>query len=321
MHQRSKDGLVSIVVPTLNRSASLEALLCLLTDQDIRTPWEIVVVINGEPRDALGIVSSFRDRLRVRCIEEPVPGAGRARNVGIRAALGDLILFLDDDMRPRRDLVRLHAEAAHEYNAWVVGDCPPTDNLQQTPLAAYVRSLSSDRIEGPSDAPIYTSQNSSAPRLDLIELGGYRERFHGATCEDADLYVRALNAGKRIIFDPRIVAFHDDWALRSFESFCRRQFLYGQAAPLLARLHGQKNPYRELASRNAPLNLQEDAPALAVHKLKKAILAKSFVHTGTVGGAIFFERWWPKPVVLWPLYRAGLAGAIARGVRSGTTVS
>ena len=93
-------ALISVVIPTRNRAHSLEILLKSLDRMGMPpVPYEIVVVDNGSNDNTPQILSEWaktsqgRKMLRV---EEP--GKSRALNAGIRAARGELLAFLDDDV-------------------------------------------------------------------------------------------------------------------------------------------------------------------------------------------------------------------------------
>ncbi|KKR32202.1 MAG: Glycosyl transferase family 2, partial [Candidatus Gottesmanbacteria bacterium GW2011_GWC2_39_8] len=66
----------------------------LLGQKDIR---EIIVVDNGVSEDIKTIAYSFSNRLPVIYLTENKIGPSFARNLGIKAAKGDIITFLDSD--------------------------------------------------------------------------------------------------------------------------------------------------------------------------------------------------------------------------------
>jgi glycosyltransferase involved in cell wall biosynthesis len=108
--------LISVVVPTWNRSALLEGALDALVRQQDAPPHEIIV-INNASRDgtrelALRYVHAYP---QVRYLEEHRAGSSYARNAGYAAARGDLIAFTDDDVRVAPDWLRTIADAAEQY--------------------------------------------------------------------------------------------------------------------------------------------------------------------------------------------------------------
>lgn len=88
---------VSVVVPTHERPADIRRCLESLVAQD--HPNFTVWVVDNAPRSdlAAGVVSSFRDRLDVRYLCEPIAGASRARNRALEQELGEFSAWIDDD--------------------------------------------------------------------------------------------------------------------------------------------------------------------------------------------------------------------------------
>lgn len=89
--------LVSVIIPTRNRQELLKRSLQSIYDQTYKN-IEIIVVddqsVDGTP-DFLRAESKSRG---IRFIRNEFPnGAGKARNIGIKEALGDIIAFQDDD--------------------------------------------------------------------------------------------------------------------------------------------------------------------------------------------------------------------------------
>jgi GT2 family glycosyltransferase len=92
----------SILVCTRDRAASLAATLAALGRLEVPadTPAELVVVDNASTDTTPEVVAACRLGFPVRTVHEPRPGVARARNAGLAAARGDILLFLDDDVRP-----------------------------------------------------------------------------------------------------------------------------------------------------------------------------------------------------------------------------
>ena len=102
--------LVSIVVPTFNRAASIESVIGTVSGQSIRD-WELIIVDDNAPDSAArtqtkqAITPFLSDR--VRYVEmEANKGACAARNRGVMEARADFIAFLDDDDRWQEDKLR-----------------------------------------------------------------------------------------------------------------------------------------------------------------------------------------------------------------------
>ena len=90
---------VSVVVATHNRSDWLDDCLATLVAQRTDRVVEFVVVDNASTDATADVVRSWAARDdRVRLVAEPNLGLSRAKNAGLAAAAGDVVLFTDDDV-------------------------------------------------------------------------------------------------------------------------------------------------------------------------------------------------------------------------------
>lgn len=92
---------VSIVIPTRDRPKDLAELLQTILNQD-SSPSEVIVINDFDKCTAKQVVEMFKsDFERIGCRLKYVKGSGdglpAARNLGVNASRGDIILFLDDD--------------------------------------------------------------------------------------------------------------------------------------------------------------------------------------------------------------------------------
>jgi glycosyl transferase family 2 len=94
-HPPPSSGSVTLAICTRDRPVALERCLRSIADA-VERPDEVLVVDNAPH------VASTRDLLRsfpqFRYLPEPRPGLSAARNAAVRAAGGDLIAFVDDDV-------------------------------------------------------------------------------------------------------------------------------------------------------------------------------------------------------------------------------
>ena len=101
----------SVVIPTFNRSGLLvqtvPALLHQKTGEDVT--YEVIFVNNGSSDGTEAVLNEaaarFPERIRYYAIA-PTGGPSAPRNVGIRAATGEVVVILDDDVLPDPDLVQ-----------------------------------------------------------------------------------------------------------------------------------------------------------------------------------------------------------------------
>lgn len=94
-------GSVSVIMPVGRVDGELAAQLDALTEQDFSNAWELVISLNtddGGERRALETLLSERPTLKSVIVDSSsVRSASHARNIGVQAASGELLLFCDGD--------------------------------------------------------------------------------------------------------------------------------------------------------------------------------------------------------------------------------
>ena len=240
---------ISVVIPTYNRCAVLLRCLRALEAQALdRRRYEIIVVDDGSTDDTPDRLQSLISPEVVRYYRQPNSGPARARNVGIRAARGQIVLFLGDDILAAPQLLTEHVSWHHRFSPEtiaVLGFTDWSDGIGVTPLMTYEGKgsqfgyhLIETGVVDPHNLPyrfFYTS-NASVSRQFLMDHGlFFDEDFPYAMGEDGELAYRMQQKGLRIIYNPRALAYHEHPT--TFESICRRSFLKGQMAALQVKKH------------------------------------------------------------------------------------
>ncbi|WP_425956303.1 glycosyltransferase [Xylanimonas sp. McL0601] len=91
------DALVSIIMPTWNREALIRVAIQSVAAQTHRA-WELIIVDDGSTDATIEIAEqAASEDSRIRLIKLPHGGVAKARNAGVRAAVGDYLAFLDTD--------------------------------------------------------------------------------------------------------------------------------------------------------------------------------------------------------------------------------
>jgi glycosyltransferase involved in cell wall biosynthesis len=198
--------VLSVVVPTLGRSRVLPRALAALRAQRDAPEFEVVVVV-----DAAGDLPDEAPADTVLVARRP--GASAARNEGIRAASGDVIVFLGDDILASPRLLGEHA-------LW--HDRLPAEHVAVLGLVErhgrsgaferwLDRGIQSDygAIEGGRAGwgQFYTT-NVSVKKTFLERVGGFDEDLP-FLYEDLDLGRRLHDEGMDLVYEPRARATHD----------------------------------------------------------------------------------------------------------------
>lgn len=105
--------LVSIVMPAYNREETISAAITSVLAQTYPY-FELIIVDDGSSDSTADVVKSFDDE-RVRLINGPGrSGVSEARNIGLRAAKGDLIAYLDSDNTWQPEYLTAMVSALHQ---------------------------------------------------------------------------------------------------------------------------------------------------------------------------------------------------------------
>lgn len=230
---------MSVVIPTRNRCDSVARVLRSLDEDGAAHPVEAVVVDDGSSQNLEDRLSHETFSFPVRVITQPPSGAAAARNNGARAARGDVLLFLDDDLQPGSGLVAAHA-AAHASREDVVGigDLPPVvdaKSLFGLTLLGWWEAMQDD-VRRPGHRYTYRdllSGQFSIRRTQFLALGGFNEKLRAR--EDYELGWRAISAGLELRFLANAVAGHVDRS--DLNKACRRKFEEGIADLYLLRTY------------------------------------------------------------------------------------
>src|SRR5262245_2556897 len=101
----------SIIIPTHARLRQLGECLRALAQMDYPSDRvEASVVQDGDPAVPAGLIAEIRDHLDVTVVSQHNAGPATARNAGVAHAVGDWVVFVDDDCAPAADYLRHLAE-------------------------------------------------------------------------------------------------------------------------------------------------------------------------------------------------------------------
>jgi glycosyltransferase involved in cell wall biosynthesis len=109
----SPNDMLTVMMATHNGARTLPLVLeAYVVLEPPEGGWSVVIVDNGSTDATKDIINAFARRLPLTYVYEPRPGKNQALNAALPAAIGDLIVFTDDDAVPRPDwLRRLRATA------------------------------------------------------------------------------------------------------------------------------------------------------------------------------------------------------------------
>jgi glycosyltransferase involved in cell wall biosynthesis len=237
---------LSVILTTCNRQDLLKTVLEGFAAQTApRRLFEVIVVDDGSKPPAKEIVASFADRLDVRYIYQENSGLAAARNAGIKAVSGNIVLFHDDDDLPDPDLIAEHIKSHSQNpdeNILVLGHLDWHPSLTVTPLMHYITHEGGQYFGygKMADGHMYDAWkwwggliSAKASLLRSVE-GPFDGAFRFGH-EDTELVCRLRPRGLKVLYN----ASAKKLILRlvTFEDFCSRRIRQGRAMYHLAYRH------------------------------------------------------------------------------------
>lgn len=224
---------LTVVVPTHNRTETARECLKGLSAQDYpKGQFEVVLVDDGSDPPFCPGKSAVDTGLTLRCIRTGGLGAAEARNRGAELAVGDLLIFLDDDCVPARDWLSVMARTAREHPGTAVGGLTRNGtphNLFATASHEIVENSHRFWNQNPEDAVFLASQNIAFPSDGFRAISGFNAAFPYA--EDRDICDRWIESGRSMRWEPgaRVVHYRN----LTLRTFWRQHYCYGRGARYL----------------------------------------------------------------------------------------
>ncbi len=148
----------------------------------------------------------------MRHIAGAFSGRAAARNAGIAAARGEVVLFNDADILASPDLLAIHLQHHRERAGIAVVGL----EVQVKDFDDYQHKRDHPEARGHLHPPsrkklswlYFLTGNASVRRDDLVRAGRFDESFTGYGHEDLELGYRLQRLGIEILYEPRAVNYH-----------------------------------------------------------------------------------------------------------------
>ena len=234
----------TIVIPTFQRREMVCDAVRAIAKISYDGPFDLVVVVDGSTDGTAAALRQISASLPVpmQIIEQANGGLGHARNQGAAAATGEIVLFLDDDMICRPDILTRHAQSHAAGAEAVLGNIPLDPASPPGFLTEGIAVWAADSAtDSQGDAPLtpfhMAGGHLSVRRAVFARLGGFDTSYtHGGNYgqEDADFGVRLLQHHD-VRFNPDAVSYHR--YIVSARENLERAYLSARADVKFARRH------------------------------------------------------------------------------------
>jgi succinoglycan biosynthesis protein ExoA len=236
---------ITVIVPVRDEARFIAGTIGQLVAQDYPADRFEILVVDGRSSDATrAIAESLAAKHRqVRVLDNPGRLSSAARNVGLGAARGELILVVDGHCQlDGRDHLGNVAAAFRRSGADCLGRPQPLDVTEATLLQRAIAAARSSWLGHHPDSFIYSSEERIVPaksvavayRREIFDrVGGFDERFDA--CEDVELNHRVDRAGLRCFFTPAVRVRY--FPRSSLRGLFRQMARYGRGRVRLLRKH------------------------------------------------------------------------------------
>ncbi|MFC1648894.1 glycosyltransferase [Nanoarchaeota archaeon] len=200
---------ISVIVPVYNGERYIEGCLNSLLNQSLtKSKYEILIIDNGSTDKTPELVRKHK----VKLFSEKKKGAANARNKGMKAAKGNLIVFTDSDCIANKDWLKNLLESSKSADA-IAGEVIPYEKrtLAQKYIAKRRRSTKKSWELKRKTAPGYIRTSNFAVKRKVIKkVGFFDTRFANCGGEDDDYAWRVHWAGFKIAVNPKAKILHRD---------------------------------------------------------------------------------------------------------------
>ena len=207
---------ISVVIPAYNAADTLGECLGSLA-RSVERPDEILVVDDGSDAKHSSRMAALVAEHGGRLIHQPNAGPAAARNRGARESTGDILVFLDADVRVNPStLGQLAAAFADQQLDAVFGsyDDQPSGG---TAVSDFRNLLHHFVHQGSRRQASTFWAGCGAVRRSIFSQTGFDESYTGASIEDVAFGLRLTASGHRIESRPEIQVTHlKTWTLKSF---------------------------------------------------------------------------------------------------------
>ena len=201
--------------------------------------YEIVLVDDGSTDSTVDwLQANAAEFPHVRLFEQDHKGPAIARNVGVQAAKGDTIIFIDSDLVVLPDFLYHHGTALK--NAY--------DEINSDRVFTYGRVVNTCNFDDPTSEPFkitdysqafFATGNVAIARHWLEDAGLFDTQFQLYGWEDLELGVRLKNLGLSLLKVPAAVGYHwhPPFSLEQIPSLIDKEIQRGRMGVLFYQKH------------------------------------------------------------------------------------
>ncbi len=228
----------SVIIPTHNRREFLEYCLSYILNQTA-DDYEVIVIDDASVDGTDKVIAKYKMQdAKLRYIRlEKQSGPYVARNIGIRKAKGEIIIFVDSDVLAHSRFVEDHIKIQKKHDKIILQGM--VHHIKHPGFYNFRFSFPNAIFWG-----LLVSQNTSVKKKYLLEVDGFDEDMGGPIgFKDIELGLRLQKLGLKFLYGIRTCrAYHIDKPYgreRLFEFF-QKNYERGYSAACFVKKHGKE---------------------------------------------------------------------------------
>ena len=261
---------ISAIICTFKRPDYLRHALRSLCEQSLSCEeYEVIVVDNAVEARVQRVVKEFEDgRVNLRYLPEENVGLSRARNTGLKAAVGRYVAYLDDDARADTQWLEALVDAFEQASpapaaiggrVWLDWQGEKPNWVPDRHLSVYTYVDHGNGAHSLGDDEYLVGANIAFEKDALRSVGGFdpnlgRQGLVLLSGEEAAILAQLQQMGKSVYYEPAAVVWHSvDQSRKRPSWLLRRLFWDGASQPLIdvpaserSRRATSMNAYRDL---------------------------------------------------------------------------
>jgi len=230
-----KNPKVSVVIPVYNGEKTLRQCLNSVLNQTYKN-YEIVVVDNNSTDNTKKIIKSFEsENKKVKYVFEVIVGRGAARNVGINAAIGEIIVMTDADCVVPYQWINKITRPITKGNEFIVqgNEFDIIDNYWTRMQQQFNQKFLMDSVYDVNYIDHLDTKNFAIKKEVLISINMFNEYIKNL--EDFELKIRLKKNKYKIFFlkNLKVKHYHKD----NFRDLFERRIEQGYWITVIYKIH------------------------------------------------------------------------------------